>query len=267
MLSVLNTTSANIATIEDTIKYRINGVNQTQVDPAHGMTFVSGLQAVLRQDPNIVMVSEVRNHVTADLMTQASLSGHLVFGGLHAPTTTTCLARLADMGLEPFLIASCVRVVVAQRLVRKLCVHCREHVTPDQATLKHIAHSFHLEENGGLKKLHELETEAFAEGVGKTATRHPSEISTSATAIQQVWKARKDGCTNCGHSGYKGRIGLFEVLDMSDTLQRLIVGKKAVSKIEQTAVHEGMVTMKTDGLIKALRGLTTIDEILRVISS
>jgi type IV pilus assembly protein PilB len=267
VLTSLNTPTVNISTVEDPVEYHIVGTNQTQVNPVAGMTFGSGLRALLRQDPNIIMVGEVRDGETADLAVQAALTGHLVFSTLHTNNAATCLPRLLDMGVEPFLIASTVRVVIAQRLVRRLCIDCRELVKPDDATLKRLDKSFHLSENGGFKQLHELENLAFNGGIGKvSAGKHTetNELSTTSTGIAHLWKAHDDGCDNCNYTGYKGRIGIYEVLNNSTAIQKLIVTGSTSEVLETTAIGEGMLTMQLDGLVKALRGQTSIEEVLRV---
>lgn len=267
VLSSLNTPNINISTVEDPIEYHIVGANQTQVNPLAGMTFATGLRALLRQDPNIIMVGEVRDVETADLAVQAALTGHLVFSTLHTNNAATCLPRLLDMGVEPFLIASTVRVVLAQRLVRRLCVTCRETYTPDAAILKQLEKSFGLEKNGGLKRIHELEAAALQDGVGAANAKQAgstSEPSTTASAITRLWKAHDEGCDACNHTGYKGRIGIYEVLSNSPAVQKMIVGNSTSEDIEQKAISEGMITMQLDGLIKALRGQTSIEEVLRV---
>jgi type IV pilus assembly protein PilB len=264
VLSSLNTPNVNISTVEDPVEYHVVGANQTQVNPVAGMTFTNGLRALLRQDPNIIMVGEIRDGETADLAVQASLTGHLVFSTLHTSNAATCLPRLLDMGVEPFLIASTVRVVVAQRLVRRLCVDCREVVTPDAATLKQLVKAFQLDDNGGFKQIHELETLALQGGIGKSAGT--DKLSTTAASIDRLWKAHDDGCESCNHSGYKGRIGIYEVLSNSTAIQKMIVSGSTSEAIEQTAISENMLTMQLDGLIKSLRGQTTIEEVLRVTS-
>jgi type IV pilus assembly protein PilB len=266
VLSSLNTPNVNISTVEDPVEYHVVGANQVQVNPLAGMTFVNGLRALLRQDPNIIMVGEVRDGETADLAVQAALTGHLVFSTLHTNNAATCLPRLLDMGLEPFLIASTVRVVVAQRLVRRLCIDCREVFTPDALYIKHLEDTFHIIKNGGSKHLHELETTALADGIG-AANDKKSEtgtLSTSTTAVTRLWKAHDGGCDRCNHNGYKGRIGIYEVLENNSAIQKMIVGANTSEVIEQAAIDGGMLTMQLDGLVKALRGQTTIEEVLRV---
>lgn len=272
VLSMLNNPTVNISTIEDPIEYRIVGANQTQVNPQAGMTFSSGLRALLRQDPNIIMVGEIRDGETAGLAVQAALTGHLVFSTLHTNNAATCLPRLLDMNIEPFLIASTVRVVVGQRLVRRLCPDCREVFEPDATTLDDLMKAFSLTEPGDMKHIHELEKQALEEGIGKTNTSKgntasTAELSTNEKGIIRLWRAHKEGCENCNHTGYKGRAGIYEVLDNTEDIQKLIVANATSEEIQNTAIKNGMMTMQIDGLIKALRGQTSIEEILRVTAS
>lgn len=265
-LSLINNPAVNISTVEDPVEYRIPGTNQTQVNPMAGMTFVNGLRALLRQDPNIIMVGEIRDGETAGLAVQAALTGHLVFSTLHTNNAATCLPRLLDMGIEPFLIASTVRAVVGQRLVRRLCVECREMVEPNQDELKQITQTFKINDPESMRLIHTQEKKALEGGIGKSNQgKEPSDSpSTTETTITRIWRARKDGCEACNQTGYKGRIGIYEVLRNSEGIQKLIVANSTSELINQQAIKEGMVTMQTDGFIKALRGQTTIEEILRV---
>lgn len=262
VLSSLNTPNVNISTVEDPIEYHIVGANQVQVNPLAGMTFSNGLRALLRQDPNIIMVGEIRDSETADLAVQAALTGHLVFSTLHTNNAATCLPRLLEMGVEPFLIASTVRVVIAQRLVRRLCLSCRQEYKPDDSTVKQLEKSFNLEAHGGLKKLHEYENLALNDGIGKN--NGSNELNSTATSIIKLYKAKDDGCPNCNHSGYKGRIGIYEVLNNNNEIQKLIVSSASSEVIEQSAINSNMLTMQLDGLVKSLRGETAIEEVLRV---
>ena len=261
VLSLLNTPAVNISTVEDPVEYRIQGVNQTQTNPLAGMTFESGLRALLRQDPNIIMVGEMRDKQTADLGVQAALTGHLVFTTLHTNNAATCLPRLLDMGVEPFLIASTVRAVIGQRLVRRLCVDCREVVKPDANLLRELENTFHISTFGGIKHINELEKSALEDGIGKQST--PT-MGSTASNITSIYKAHDNGCDACNHTGYKGRIGIYEVLNNSPAIQSLLVGDTTSEKLNDAAIKEGMLTMQMDGLIKAVRGQTTIEEILRV---
>jgi len=267
VLSSLNTPSVNISTVEDPIEYHVLGANQTQVNPVAGMTFGSGLRALLRQDPNIIMVGEIRDKETAELAVQAALTGHLVFSTLHTNNAATCLPRLLDMGVEPFLIASTVQVVIAQRLVRRLCADCRENFTPDPNALKQLEKSFGLHDNGGFKRIHQLEASALEGGIGKATDSKQSDAdkpSSTDTTITRLWRPHDGGCENCNHSGYRGRIGIYEVLNNSDEIQKMIVGNSTSEDIQKAAIGAGMITMQLDGLVKALRGQTSVEEVLRV---
>ncbi|MES2970715.1 MAG: GspE/PulE family protein [Patescibacteria group bacterium] len=270
ILSLLNKPSINISTVEDPVEYRIPGANQVQLNPKAGMTFASGLRALMRQDPNVIMVGEIRDSETADIAVQAALTGHLVFATLHTNNSSTTLPRLLDMGIEPFLIASTVRAVVGQRLVRRLCVDCREVMTPDAPTLKQLAEIYGTDNSAVMKRVHQLEQQALDGGIGKAnagkSDVNTSELSTTDTKINRLYKAHDEGCETCGHSGYKGRMGIYEVLGNSVTLQKLIVGNSTSDDIQNQAIKDGMITMQVDGFIKALRGQTTVEEILRVTS-
>ncbi len=258
ILNILNTPDVNISTIEDPVEYKIPGVNQTQTNPKAGMTFASGLRALLRQDPNIIMVGEIRDSETANLGIQAALTGHLVFSTLHTNNAATSLPRLLDMGIEPFLIASTVRAVVGQRLVRRLCMNCREQYKPTESDVDEVKRTFKLGDNG-LSIVHKLEATALAQNVGKD-----NPISTTETSITTLWRASQKGCDECSHTGYKGRIGIYEVLGSSIPIQSLIISNATSNQIQTQAITEGMITMQTDGLIKALRGQSTVEEVLRV---
>lgn len=268
ILSLLNKPSINISTVEDPVEYRIQGANQVQLNPKAGMTFASGLRALMRQDPNVIMVGEIRDGETADIAVQAALTGHLVFATLHTNNSSTTLPRLLDMGVEPFLIASTVRAVVGQRLVRRLCVDCRELITPDGGILKQVSDIFNTEDANVMKQIHILEEIALTAGIGKVTTgksqADTTAMSTTETKITRLFIARDGGCESCGHSGYRGRMGIYEVLSNSLSVQKLIMAGSTSDDIQSQCIKEGMVTMHVDGLIKALRGQTTIEEILRV---
>ncbi len=270
ILSLLNKPTVNISTVEDPVEYRIPGANQVQLNPKAGMTFASGLRALMRQDPNVIMVGEVRDSETADVAIQAALTGHLVFATLHTNNASTTLPRLLDMGIEPFLIASTIRAVVGQRLVRRLCLDCREVITPDAPMVKQIADTFGINDNGVMKRLHELEEQALQGGIGKGGASkggvNTDALSTSESKIQKLYRAHDEGCETCGHSGYRGRMGIYEVLAGSVPIQKLIVANSTSDEIQEESIKEGMVTMQVDGLVKALRGQTSIEEILRVTS-
>ncbi len=259
-LTLLNKPDVNISTVEDPVEYKLVGANQTQVNPVAGMTFVAGLRALLRQDPNIIMVGEIRDGETANLGVQAALTGHLVFSTLHTNNAATCLPRLLDMGIEPFLIASTVRVVIGQRLVRRLCTVCKETYKPEKAEIDTVGQLFGLAETG-MKQMHELEKSAASEGIGKDIG---VELSSSETSIARLYRPKAEGCDECNHTGFKGRMGIYETLANSNDIQKLIVSNATSNDIQAQAVKNGMMTMQVDGLIKALRGQTSIEEILRV---
>lgn len=259
ILSILNTPDVNISTIEDPVEYKIPGVNQTQTNVKAGMTFANGLRALLRQDPNIIMIGEIRDGETANLGVQAALTGHLVFSTLHTNNAATCLPRLLDMGIEPFLIASTVKAVVGQRLVRRLNKTSRQSYVPSEEEKQAVIRMFNLKDGQDFRYIHELEKQAVAEGIGGDAP-----LSTDEHGINTLWHANPDDNEDAAHNGYKGRIGVYEVLGNTLAIQKLIMGNSTSNQIQTQAITEGMVTMQTDGLIKALRGETTIEEVLRV---
>ena len=259
LLSMLNTPDVNISTIEDPVEYKIPGVNQTQTNAKAGMTFANGLRALLRQDPNIIMVGEIRDSETADLGVQAALTGHLVFSTLHTNDAATCLPRLLDMGIEPFLIASTVKAIVGQRLVRRLCESCRVSAEPSAEEAASISELFKLKDDRAFSYINNLEALAKKEGVGGETP-----LATNENKFKAIWKASPKGCKDCNNTGYKGRVGVYEVLDTTRPVQKLIMANSTSNEIQDQAIEEGMITMQIDGLIKALRGNTTIEEVLRV---
>jgi len=259
VLSMLNKPDVNISTIEDPVEYKIAGVNQTQTNSKAGMTFANGLRALLRQDPNIIMIGEIRDGETADLGIQAALTGHLVFSTLHTNNAATTLPRLIDMKIEPFLIASTVKAVVGQRLVRRLQRDSRMAFTPTEEEKAAIIKLFNLRPGQTFQYIHELEKQAAAEGVGGDTP-----LSTNENGIVQLWRANPDDNENGALNGYKGRIGIYEVLSNDSAIQKLIMSNANSMQIQEQAIADGMITLETDGLIKALRGETTIEEVLRV---
>jgi type IV pilus assembly protein PilB len=250
VLNILNKPDVNISTVEDPVEYRLEGVNQTQVNPLAGMTFVNGLRALLRQDPNVIMVGEIRDGETAGLGVQAALTGHLVFSTLHTNNAATCLPRLLDMNIEPFLIASVVRVVIGQRLVRRLVVDDAETYQPDEKERKEIERAFGIKSQEDWKRILDLANSA------REAFKAPKVDGLT------LWRPKRE--LPDGHTGYRGRMGIYEVLNISTAIQKMIVGSNTSEEIQDQAVKEGMTTMQLDGLIKAMLGMTTIEEILRV---
>lgn len=231
ILSKISTTRVNIVTIEDPIEYQIPGVNQVQVNTGVGLTFASALRSFLRQDPNIIMVGEVRDTETADLAIQAALTGHQVFSTVHTNSSTGAPPRLLDMGIEPFLLTSALNAVVGQRVVRKICPDCKAEFDVPGEVIENI------------KSVLGRYLPVLSKGI-------------------QLFKGK--GCAMCGNTGYLGRIGIFEVLVVSEQIVKLILERVSSGSLEQAAVEAGMVTMKQDGYLKALEGITTIEEVLRV---
>lgn len=232
IVKILNSREKNITTIEDPIEYRIKGVNQIQVNVKSNLTFASGLRSILRQDPNVIFVGEIRDSETAGIAVNAALTGHLVVSTLHTNDAATALPRLIDMKVEPFLVASTVNVIIAQRLVRKICESCKTQILLKRSDL--------------LKNVSE-------------------EIISKYFPLQEnltVFAGK--GCKLCHHTGYSGRIGIFEVLQMTESIRKLITEKNDSDVITKQAIKEGMTTMQEDGLDKIRKGLTTFEEILRV---
>ncbi len=259
ILTLLNSPDVNISTLEDPVEYKIPGVNQTQTNVKAGMTYASGLRALLRQDPNIIMVGEVRDGETAGLAIQAALTGHMVFSTLHTNNAATTLPRLLDMGIEPFLISSTIRAVVGQRLIRRLHKESREQYTPSEEEKAEIIKMFNLGNDQAFAVIHELEKQAAAAGLGGDTP-----LSTDEHGIKTLWRANKDFNNDDVSEGYRGRLGIYEVLYNSNAIQKLIMARATSEEIQNQAIREGMITMQIDGLIKALRGETTIEEVLRV---
>ena len=233
VLSKLNTTRVNIMTLEDPIEYQMAGINQVQVNPAVGLTFADGLRAFLRQDPNIILVGEIRDQETTELAIQAALTGHLVFSTLHTSDAAGALPRLLDLGAESFLLASTMNAVLGQRIVRKVCNSCRvDYIPPVQLVeeMKVVLGKYYP---------------AGKEG-------------------QPVKFYKGKGCAECGESGYLGRVGIFETLPISEKISSLVLQRADSGTIEKEAIEEGMITMKQDGYLKVLQGVTSVEEVLRV---
>lgn len=250
VLNMLNKPEVNISTVEDPVEYRLEGVNQTQVNVKAGMTFINGLRALLRQDPNIIMVGEIRDAETAGLGVQASLTGHLVFSTLHTNNAATCLPRLLDMEIEPFLISSVVHAVIGQRLVRKIHLEDCEEYEPTGDALASIQKSFGIESEDEWNKTIKL-AKVARESFGKPAQDKVTFLRPKPDLPEEK-------------SGYKGRMGIYEVLAISEPIKGLIVANGTSTQIQNQAIKDGMITMQTDGLIKAMCGLTSIEEIMRV---
>jgi general secretion pathway protein E len=223
-LTSINNTDINIITIEDPVEYRISGIGQVQVNPKINLTFASGLRTIVRQDPDVILIGEIRDTETAEIAIQSALTGHLVFSTLHTNDAASAITRLIDMGVEPFLLSSSVNAILAQRLVRIICPHCKESYTPEPEFL----------------------------------------VKLGITPKESIKVYRGKGCAKCHHTGYKGRCGIFELLIMDQKLKHLILNTANANAIKQIAVNQGMITLRQDGATKVLQGITTIEEVYRV---
>ncbi|OGE20240.1 hypothetical protein A3E45_05150 [Candidatus Daviesbacteria bacterium RIFCSPHIGHO2_12_FULL_43_11] len=230
ILTRLSTTKVNILTIEDPVEYQILGANQVQANSQIGLTFAAALRSFLRQDPNIMLVGEIRDAETADLAIQAALTGHQVFSTLHTNTAAGALPRLLDMGIEPFLLASSLNAAVGQRILRKICPHCKTQVSPPPEVVDNIRRI----------------------------------LGNLLPKDKQIMLYKGSGCSECGKVGYLGRVGIFEVLPVTPKIMQLILERASDADIEKEAVLEGMITLKQDGYMKVLEGVTTLEEVLRV---
>ncbi len=238
VLKILNKEAVNIVTLEDPVEYSLEGMSQVQVNPRVGLSFASGLRSIVRQDPDIIMVGEIRDNETAEMAIHAALTGHIVLSTLHTNSAAGAVPRLIDMKVEPFLLISTLNIVVAQRLVRKICEDCKEKI----------------------KVSSEIEKE-----IRKEIESLPVNIKSSLNLGKKITLYRGRGCKKCANKGYKGRIGIYEFMPInSASMQRLIAGKAGSMEIAAQAKNEGMITMRQDGMIKILQGLTTLEEVVRV---
>lgn len=245
VLNILNTPEVNIVTIEDPVEYRMPHINQSQVNPKIGYTFASGLRAFLRQDPDIIMVGEIRDQETAEIAIHAAMTGHLVLSTLHTNDAVTTLPRLSDMGVPSFLVATTTNVIIAQRLVRKICPNCIQSYKLDKQTTEELKHQLDLE-----NIMHTLEKKKI--------------ITDAKSGIESLLFYRGKGCKQCSNSGYKGRIGIYEVLEITEEMSELILKKASPAELKKQAEKQEMLTVVEDGFIKAKNGITTIEEIMRV---
>ncbi len=235
ILKILNKAEVNIATIEDPVEYDIEGVSQIQVNAKTNLTFTSGLRAIVRQDPDIIMVGEIRDRETAQIAINAAMTGHLVLSTVHSNDSATTLPRLLDMGIEPFLVASTINLIIAQRLVRKICEKCR--------------YSYALEE----------EKEILSEVAGLIEVIEAK----SGKKIEKIRLYKGMGCKACSNTGYSGRLGIFELLSVDETVRQLVIKRASSGEIFAGAAANGMDSMLHDGLEKVFGGITTISEIIR----
>lgn len=225
-LSTINRPEINIITIEDPIEYQMDGVGQIQVNPKIDLTFAAGLRSIVRQDPDVILVGEIRDRETAEIAIQSSLTGHLVFSTLHTNDAASAVTRLIDMGIEPFLVTSSIVAIIAQRLVRVLCPHCKEIYEPDEESLANL----------GLNR----------------------------SALKKNTFYRKKGCNLCMQTGFRGRSAIFEILTVDDEIKKLVLKTSDANQINELAIKRGLITLQQDGIDKVLAGITTIEEVLRV---
>ncbi|MDD2907089.1 MAG: GspE/PulE family protein [Candidatus Gracilibacteria bacterium] len=235
LLSQFDPKEKNISTLEDPVEYRIPGVNHTQINPAIDFTFARGLRSLLRQDPDIIMVGEIRDEETAKLAVEASITGHIVFSTIHTNSATHTIQRLVNLGVDPLLITSSLRMIISQRLARKLCVHCKIQYKANDKIKEYI--------------------------VGKVGKY----IKNKEELI--LFQANEAGCDKCNHTGYNGRIGLYEILEITDKLEALILNNASRLQLEIQAVGDGMVPIKDDGLLKVILGETSLEELLSVLGT
>jgi len=237
ILKILNRRDVNVATIEDPVEYDIEGITQIQVDPKTDLTFAKGLRTIVRQDPNIIMVGEIRDEETAGISINAALTGHLVLSTLHANDAATTMPRLLDMKVEPFLVASTINIAIAQRLVRKICPSCR------------ISYEMNDEEKNSLEADEEIKKILFKK-LGKK--------------LDKLRLYKGEGCQVCSNTGFQGRVGLYEVMELNDDVKKLILKEASSDEIAAAAKENGMTTMFDDGIEKVLQGVTSLEEVLRV---
>ena len=229
ILKKLNKPEVSMITIEDPVEYSLDGTTQIQVDPKAGLTFANGLRSILRQDPNVIMVGEIRDQETAGIVVNAALTGHLLLSTLHTNDSATTFPRLIDMGVPPFLVASTLNIAMGQRLVRRLCPDCKKEKVLSPAEVKSL-----------------------------------SELVPGVESKPKKYYAAQ-GCTKCGQSGYQGRIGIREVLEVNDEIRKLVMNRASSQEIKQASIKNGMVTMVQDGIEKAVSGITSIEEVLRTV--
>lgn len=245
LLTMINTPKVNMVTLEDPVEYQMAGVNQVQINASAGLTFASGLRSFLRQDPNIIMVGEIRDEETTQLAVQASLTGHLVFSTVHTNSAAGALPRLLDMGAEPFLLASSMTAAIGQRVLRKICENCKAPYSPTPEVVKDMK-----EVLGGL-----------FDGWEKSNSENVK-VAKENNSPFMLYKG--SGCEKCNNSGFLGRTGIYEVLRVTEKVAKFIMERSDANTIEKNAMEDGMITMKQDGYLKVLEGITTMEEVIRV---
>jgi type IV pilus assembly protein PilB len=244
VVDILNSPEVNISTVEDPVEYRMDSINQTQVQAKIGMTFAAGLRSLLRQDPDIIMVGEIRDQETLEIAIHAAMTGHLVLSTLHTNSAAGAIPRMVDMGVEPFLIASTTNIVIAQRLVRRLCGECRKSYKLDEKEVETLGKSYDMD--------------AITETLYKIGAM-PHGIKWTDVEL-----FRSNGCSQCNGTGYKGRGGIYEVFEITEAIEKMITQNATSDAMERKAKEDGMVTMVEDGFSKVLQGITSIEEVMRV---
>lgn len=240
LLREINRPDINILTLEDPVEYQMPGLNQSQVRPDIGYTFANGLRSALRQDPDVIMIGEMRDMETMEIAIRSALTGHLVLSTIHTNSAVETITRIRDMGIADYLITSSIKGIIAQRLVRRICPHCKQAMTPSD--------------------------EVFADIQQTISSIHESQFI-DPKLLEDVIIYKGKGCEVCNQTGYIGRAGLYEVLLFDDHIKELIQSQKTTREMEEAAVHNGMVTLKQDGIIKVLQGITSIEEVYRVTSN
>jgi type IV pilus assembly protein PilB len=239
-LSKLNSPDVNIMTLEDPVEMQIDGLNQSQVFPDIGYTFAYGLRTALRQDPDIIMVGEIRDHETINIAIEAALTGHLVVSTIHTNSAAETITRILNMGIPPFLLPASINVIIAQRLVRRLCPHCRKVVPMQNLDTKMRAH---------------VEKAIKRTAKEELLARIPTEILQNPVFYEPV------GCSECNNNGYKWRVGIYEILDISNNVKKMIIDGASATMINEVAINDGMISLEQDGIIKALNGKTSLSEV------
>ena len=249
LLNKMNNPEVNIITLEDPVEYQVDGINQIQINSAVGLTFASGLRSILRQDPDIIMVGEIRDAETAGLAIQSALTGHTVLSTLHTNNSSGVLPRLLDMEIEPFLIASTVNTVIGQRLVRKICPKCKKAYTASPSLAEAIKKSV-----GSILPSRKDPKRSEEKDLGYDHLPFEED--------EKITLYKGEGCEECRNSGYQGRIGIYEVFQVTPEMEKLLLGHATSTEIQDEAVKAGMITMRQDGFLKALEGITTVDEVV-----
>lgn len=239
-LSRLNKPDVNIMTLEDPVENQIDGLNQSQVFPDIGYSFASGLRTALRQDPDIIMVGEIRDHDTINIAIEASLTGHLVVSTIHTNSAAETLTRIINMGIQPFLLPATINAIIAQRLIRKLCPHCKK-----PRKLQDLAPELRASVEKAIKRTEKNEL----------LTRIPSAI------LQNPLFYEATGCEQCDNIGYKGRVGIYEIMEITTNIKKMIIDGASATIINEVAIQDGMISLEQDGIIKALNGITSLEEV------